>query len=207
VIHRLALSALAVVIVVNTLGTAQPMENHSKLLKEALAHAKQFEATSDAEQLRQAYQTLENVSLPQEPGQARNALRVDCLSLWLQLLALLDDRLDPQFDQNDTPDLKVQPPETSNGTLHPPGADPALIDDPIARAAYEKAIRDNNAKIAAYTLQVQLHRLNERVASRAKAFIRNAYTFAPSDREEVKAHVIKIIKLQARQAELLKEAY
>lgn len=205
--HIAAISALAVIMAINNFGAASPMNNNSKHLEEAKAYAKRFEETLEAEQLREAYLTLENINVALEANNTRNALRADCLHMWLQLLALLDQQLDPQFDLEETPDLQVQPPDTADGTSYPPGADPALIEDPVARAGYVHAIRDNQAKIAKYGLQVRLHRLNERITSRAEAFIRNFYSFAPSDREEVKAQVLKMIKNPSRQAELLKACY
>jgi len=180
------------------------MNNNHKHLEEAQAYARRFEETLDAEQLRKAYLALENVSLAQEPNYTRNALRADCLRMWLHLLALLDQRLDPQFDLEDTPDLQVQPPDTADGISYPPGADPALIDDPVARAAYEKAIRDNEAKVARYGLQVHLHRLNERIPPRAEAFIRNYDTSVPEDQAELRTAIEQIIKDPRRKESLLK---
>lgn len=147
------------------------------------------------------------MSLTQEPGDTRKALRADCLKLWLHLLALLDQRLDQRFDPEDTPDLQVQPPDTADGTSYPPGADPALIEDPVARAAYQQAIRDNQVKIDRYGQQVRLHRLSERIEPRAESFIRHSYTFAPSDREEARAAILATIKSPRRQAILLKACY
>jgi hypothetical protein len=199
-------AALAIVMTTSNLGATSPMDNNRKHLEDAQAYASRFEKTLDAEQLQQAYLTLENVILAQEPPDTRKTLRADCLRMWLQLLALLDQRLDPQFDPEQRPDLQVQPPDTANGTSYAPGADPALIEDPVARAAYQRAIRENDAKIAAYSLQVRLHRLNERITLRAEGFIRSSYTFTPSDREEAKASILQTIKNPQRREGLLRKS-
>jgi len=183
------------------------MDSDTKHLQEAQAYAKRFEETLDSEQLRKAYLELENISVMQQAPGSSPALRADTLRMWLVLLALLDQQLDPSFDQEKMPDLQVQPPDTADGTSYAPGADPALISDPAARRAYERAIRDNEAMIANYGLQVRLHRLNERITARAETYIRHAYTFAPSDREEVQAQILKVIKSPKRQAALWKACF
>lgn len=183
------------------------MENQ-RYLTEAHSHTNEFENQLEPDLLRLAYMALENVILAQESDpKLRAQLRADCLYLWLYLLQLLDRFLDPGFNPNDVPQKLIQPPPTTEGVVYPPGADPALIDDLGARAAYEQAICENEAKIAEYSLQVQLHRLDERITSRAEAFIRNSYTFTPSDRQEVKTAILQKIKNSQRQERLLKACY
>jgi hypothetical protein len=187
---------------------ANPMTNNEKYLKDTQAHAKDFEVGLEPERLREAYMALENVILAQEPDtNARIQLRATVLSSWLYLLQILDRFLDPNFNPNDVPEKFVQPPPLMGGVLLRPGADPALIDDPVARAEYEKAIAANRVKAEKYRLQVHLHRLDEQIPQRAEAFICNSYTFAPSDRDEVKAQILKMIKNPLRQAVLLKACY
>jgi len=174
-------------------------------LKEAQTLAKKFEAELEAERLREASLALERVNLSQEGDPASRArLRANSLSLWLHLIGLLDRFLDPKFNIEDVPGTAVQPPPTSGGVVYPPGADPALIDDPKARADYEKAIAANRAKADRYRLQVHLRRVNERIVSRAEGFIRNAYTSAPDDQKQLRTAIEKAIKDPQRKAGLLK---
>jgi hypothetical protein len=204
-IISLAMMGLAILIATPILMRAKPMQQNQKYLEEAQAHAKKFEAELESERLREAAMALENVLLVQEHDpRTRAQLRTDCLTLWLQLLQLLDRFLDPNFNPEDVPTKLVQPPPTSGGVAYAPGADPALIDDPRARAEYEKAIANNRTKANHYRLQITLRRLEERIPPRAEAFIRNSYTPAPGDQEELKAAIDGIMQNPQRKAGLLK---
>lgn len=181
------------------------MTENEKYLKEAREGIKDFQAEQEPERLREAYMAAENVNLAVEHRSAvRRHLRAECLSVWLRLLQLLDSHLDPSFDLDDLPDSAAQPPPTSDGVLYGPGADPALIDDPKARAEYERAIAAARAKASDYRLQVHLGRLNERILPRVEKFIREHYTDSPGDQKELKAAIEKVIEDPRRKASLLK---
>ena len=181
------------------------MSENEKYLKEAHAHTKEFEAQLEPERLRESSMALENVILAHEHDpKSRAQLRTDCLSLWLHVLQFLDRFLDPNFDPADVPTKLVQPPRTLGGVVYPPGADPAKIDDPNARAEYEKAIAANRAKADRYRLQTGLRRLNESIPPRAEAFIRNSYTSERHDQKELRTAIDTIIKDPRRKADLLK---
>lgn len=183
-----------------------PMTENLKYFQEAHALTKQFEDNPDPEFLKQAYQALENVLLLEEDDpDMRRQLRTDSLLLWLGLIALLDEHLDPDFNPDDVPQLSVQPPPTKEGMIYPPGADPALIDDPKARADYKQAINENQAKTNHYTFQVKLQRLDERITPRAKNFIRNFYTPAAADQEELNKAVNDVIKNAQRKSSVLEK--
>lgn len=178
---------------------------NEKYLKEAQTRVKEFEKESEPERLREAYMALENVVLEQEyDAKIRSRLRRECLTLWLEMVGILDRRIDPKFDPEDVPENLVQPPPTSKGVVYPPGADPALIDDPKAREEYEKAVAANNAKINNYRLQTHLKRLNEQIPPRAADFIENSYTASADDQKEVKAAIDRLIENQVRHAEFSK---
>lgn len=181
------------------------MTDNQKYLNEAQARVKEFEAELEPERLREAYMALEDVILVQETDpKSRARLRTNALSLWLHLLQLLDRFLDPKFNPEDVPEMLVQPPPTTGDVVYPPGADPALIDDPKARAEYEKAIAANRAKADHYRLQINLRRLDERITPRAEAFIRNFYTPAAIDQKELQTAIDEIIRDPRRKAGLLK---
>lgn len=179
------------------------MTENQKYLREAQAHAKEFENQLDPELLKQAYLALENVLLPEENDpKISGQLRTDSLHLWLYLIQLIDHYLDPNFNPNDVPEQLVQPPPTSEGVVYRPGVDPALIDDPKMRIQYEKAIAANEAKTNHYVLQIKLRRLDERITPRAEKFIQNFYTSDPCDQEELKTAIDKIIKKPERKRKL-----
>jgi hypothetical protein len=203
-VFRTAASVLTIVLTLSHVEPVSPMDPNTQHLAQAQAHARLFHQTVDTEELRRAALALEGVTLSAPPPAAEAAMRRDGLRAWLLLLELIDRHLDPAFDVSRTPDLQVQPPESADGSSHPPGADPALIADPRARAAYEQATRENDARIASYNLQVRLHRLDERITARTDAFIRRNYTFDPADRQEIRSEVGKLIRLQSRQERILK---
>jgi hypothetical protein len=205
---RYLLSAASLVAIL--IATAAPTEVNAmsenwKYLQEAQAYAREFENQKTPELLKQACLALEEVLLLEEDNaDIRGQLRRDSLYLGLQLMDLTDRFLDPEFDPDDVPDRAVQPPPTSDGVLYPPGTDPAKIDDSMARAQYEQAITTNNAKIIHYAFQTKLRRLNERITPRAGEFIRNFYTPAGADQEELKDAIEETIHSARRKEALLK---
>jgi hypothetical protein len=178
--------------------------DNEQYLKEARVRAKKFEQTLEPEQLKESYAALENVYLPDAPDpQTRRRLRGRCLEVWLQLIQLVDQSLDPNFDPDDVPERTVAPPPTAQGGADRPGVDPAKIRDPQARAAYEAAIAANREKARNYRLQVHLRRLDERITERAKSFIRDAYTPASEDRTELRNGIENTLKDRRRKADFL----
>lgn len=178
-------------------------DNHQHL-QEAQVLAKQFETQLEAERLREAYMALENVLPAEEPDvQSRVAMRADCLALWLNLVDLLDRFLDPNFDPSDVPERLVEPPPIPGGAVLRPGADPALIEDPRARAAYENAIAANHQKAVRYRLQIQLGRLKDRIPAGLEEFVRRYYTSAPREQQELRTAINNLIHNPSRRADLL----
>lgn len=201
----LAVIGVTILIAASLVLRNKSMTENEKYLKDAQKKVKEFETEAEPERLREAYMALENVVLEQEyDAKIRGRLRHECLQLWLKMVQILDARLDPNFDPEDVPDNLVQPPPTSKGVVYPPGADPAVIDDPAARKEYEKAVAENNAKINNYRMQTYLGRLKDQIPPRAEEFIKNSYTSADADREELKAEIDAIIEKPERKAELLK---
>jgi hypothetical protein len=188
-----------------TLIGAEAMTSNQRYLAEAQANATAFEKKQDPDLLRQAYLALENVDLAAESDSAvHKQMRIQLLYSWLQLLQLLDRFLDPNFDPEDVPQLLVQPPPTSKGVVYPPGADPKLIDEPKARAKYEKEIAENKAKTVHYNLQIKLQRLNERIPPLIETFIHTSYTPDIQDQAELKTAIDTLIKNPQRKKHLLK---
>jgi hypothetical protein len=194
-----------------TFVTAQPstlkkeyMLDNTKYLNEAQARIKAFDTTMEPERLLEASISLDHVNLSLESGaNTRTQLRTACLSLWLNLIQVIDHYLDPSFNPDDVPPQQVEPPQVPGGTLRS-GASPSLVKDPKARAEYEKAIADNRKKAVNYRMQIQLNRLKDRISPRAEAFITNSYTSVLLDQIELKTAIEKIIKSPNRKKELLK---
>ena len=181
------------------------MTENEKHLKEAQKKVKEFETKKESERLREAYISLENVYLPQEYDAAtRTRLRRDSLMLWLEMIRLLDENIDVEFNSDDVPKTVIQPPPSANGAVYSPGADPSKIDNPTDRAEYEKAIAANRAKAENYRLQTHLRRLNEQIPPRAETFIRDSYIDSADDQKEVKNAIDTIIEKPERKADLMK---
>ena len=172
--------------------------------KQAESLVNQFHTDLDPHLLTQAYQALENVLLLDQPDRdAWPRIRSETLQLWLMLIETVDQHIDPGFDVEDEPEALVQPPSTPDGILYPPGADPARITDPEARAKYESDIKANNQKISTYGFQTKMHRLEERIVPRARKFILDFYAPNHSDRAEFSAMVDKIVTTPERKDSLL----
>jgi hypothetical protein len=179
------------------------MTEVQKYLKEAHERMLEFEKQHDPERLREADRALENVELVKvvDP-KVRVRLRAECLGTWLELVALLDRSIDPGFNPNDFPSKQVEPPAIPGAPSLEPGADPAQIRDPVARAAYERAIAANRAKTENYRVQTQLRRIGERVYPQSEIFIRRYYKAAPADQRELNEAVGRIIKDPDRKTRL-----
>jgi hypothetical protein len=201
----LAMTGIAMLATAHVSKGANSMTENQNNLNRAHSAIKEFRAEMEPERLREAYMALENVVPSQEhDAGTREAVRKDCLYLWLRILDVIDHLLDPKFDPNDVPELTVQPPPNSDGTAYPAGADPSLIKDPQARARYEKAIEANRVKARNRRLQFGLRRLNQSVPERAESFIRNWYTTSANDQRELRLAIDEVIKNRVRRAGLLK---
>lgn len=201
----LAQALLAISLAGGGLAKANDMDENRQFLTHAREHLLEFQQSHAPELVSDAFAALQNVFLDREPDlDARPALRAELLAAWLQLIDQIDRNLDPKFDPGDLPVLNVQPPETSDGTLYPPGADPELIDDPKKRAEYEKEIAANNAKIVHYQEQSKLRRVNTRATVLVERFLRASYTSDIEDRQLLRTAFDKDLHDAKRKAELRK---
>jgi len=179
------------------------MTDNEKRLMEASALIKAFEEEQEPERLREAALELEDVNLRNvHNAQIRHKQRSDCLELWLTILQTIDKHMDSSFNPEDVPQMSVMPPQTKSGIQYPPGAAPAVVDDPQARQDYEKAIKANQEKQQSYLMQTQLHDLNEQLTSKVDAFLRTAYMMTTVERDELRTTIDRIIENQSRKESL-----
>jgi hypothetical protein len=187
----------------NHVTQAKTMTENEKHLSEARKRIEQFNSELEAVHLLEASQELVDVNLRVEHNtEVRRKLRSDALSLWLTLIKILDQKIDPEFDEKDVPPMLVDPPPVPGEVLRP-GATPEKIADPTLRAEYEKAIEANRARQRNYRLQLNLKRLSERIPPQAEEFIKTAYSSGADEKEEVKAAVMKHIENIDRQNRLI----
>lgn len=181
------------------------MTDNEKHLEKASELVKAFAKEKEPERLREAAIELENIDLRRiYEAKPRRKLRAEAMEVWLAVIQTIDKNLDPTFDPDDVPTMKVMPPKLKDGTQLPPGADAKAIDDPQARQEYEKAVKANRAKQESYLIQSQLAELNETITAKFKAFIRRDYGDTTDERNEVRDAIEKI-KNDDRRTKLLKE--
>lgn len=204
IIVALILCSLTAFSVATSASRTTNMTDNQKHINDARAKIDQFRSDLEVELLRDAYSSLEHVNLAVEhDAKIRDQMRSDCLNLWLTIINLIDKHIDLGFDRKNAPDMHVDPPRSADGGQLPPGADPAKITDPAARADYEKAIEANREKSKNYRMQIHLERLNQRIPSLLEAFIQRSYVSAV-DRDEAKDTVEKLTESQNRKESLVR---
>ena len=100
------------------------------------------------------------------------------------MFRLIDSAVDPTFDESDVrqwPAVELAPPREKSGVELPSGADPRDVKDPVARAAYEAALRENNKKTLRANFQVALRRVDEASMNSLRIVLTNYRPFTPSD--------------------------
>ena len=181
------------------------MTDNEKHIMAASALIKAFGEENEPERLREASLELEDVNLRREHNaKVRHKLRSDCLTLWLTILQTIDTHLDSSFDPEEVPQMSVMPPPTKSGIQYPPGAAPAVVEDPNARQEYENAIKANREKQQNYLMQTQLRELDEHLPARVEAFIRTAYTTSIVERDELRTAIDRIIEKTIRKESLFR---
>ncbi len=162
------------------------MSSNKKYLDDTRVLIVEFEKELDPDKLLEAFGALQNVVLAKEAESGeRQQVRRGALVLWLALFEAAHRHVDDGFNPDDVPELNIQPPATSGGVVYPPGADPALIDDPAARKKYEIDIAESRRKAVWYRLQTTLRRTNGRIRKQLRDFIVESYTQTESDQNEM----------------------
>jgi hypothetical protein len=178
----------------------------SESTERAAAQLAEFQQKKEPLCLQEASDVLERVSLGEEKdAMKRLVLRRETLTLWLALIAIIDQHTDPNFNPADVPSTSVQPP-TVNGVTFPPGVSPDKISDPQARAQYEAEIKKNDQHAVDYRLQTRLKQLGQSVPPKAERFIRMSYTTVPGDQREVTETIHRMIRNPERAAALARAA-
>lgn len=157
---------------------------------------------ADPQRLQDEADRLMGIVLPASGDAKYPAARKAALDGWLSLFAALYAAIDPRFDPESPPLMKVEAPPVG-GVKFPPGIDPSAIKDPAARAEYTQKIAENERKIRDYNLQIKLRRLEEKLRPRLRAFVDDAYP-APEDKPEVNEAIQSHIPDATRAAALRK---
>ena len=185
---KLALQVAFTVVLEMLLAVSEvsAMSANMKYVDETQALIAAFEKDSNPDTLLAALHTLNNVVPAIEvTAAARRHVRREALGTWLVLFDTVTQRIDHKFNPNDLPELTVQPPPTAGGIVYPPGADPALIDDPAARIKYEKEIAESRRKAEAYRLQTSLRKADGRIRKQLVAFVSASYEQTEDDQKDL----------------------
>ncbi len=106
--------------------------------------------------------------------------------LWVEAWKRLDSAIEPDWDAEDLPSLKVAPPGGG-----PAGVAPESVKDPEQRAQYEAAIEANRRKAQRYRTQLKLRRLKDRFLPQVEKQLIAVYSQLPHDLEELEGLIEK----------------
>jgi hypothetical protein len=136
------------------------------------------------------HRALEEVKAAQRHTAAGDTVaRQRTLSLTLELLASLDQQIDPKWDPKDAP-VRRAPPRVPGLSVKPNGeVDPAEISDPETRARYEQELRAIKESSKHRSAQLELRRLDEHTTDHLKLFVERCYTGSDADRQEFEESV------------------
>jgi hypothetical protein len=141
-----------------------------------------FEKSRDPALIHEALDIIEAAERDAPLGDATARRRV--VSRWLRFFAALDRNIDPAWKPEDLPAKGVAPP-VSHGIVYASGeVDPFTIADPVARAQYERALKDNKDQYQRYLVQLQLSRIVEHALRVVELFIAERFDDTPADRQE-----------------------
>lgn len=130
--------------------------------------------------LHEKYSYLKGKQSDQAWEQARRKGHERWLHAWLRL----EKAIDKNWDINDMPVENVSPPEGISGPGFP-GMPPELIKDPLLRAKYEKAIRENQKKNRTRNETLKLRRLKKRRARIIEKYLVSMYSIEPFNTGEL----------------------
>ena len=121
-------------------------------------------------------QTDEEWQISRQNGQDR----------WIHVWQRLEKAIDQNWDINDVPVENVDLPEGAEGI---PGMAPNLIKDPVLRAEYEKAIKENNEKNRIRNEQLKLRNLRNQYAPIIEKYLVSTYSIPPYNIKELKQYL------------------
>lgn len=122
-------------------------------------------------------------------GEALSKARSAKAKLLLRTWKEIRSAIDPKFDFNDLPMINMAPP----GGNYDSGIAPEDIKEPDVRAAYEKALADNEKKADARSVQGELRNMDATFLRTGKAYLVAAYSRLPLNTDELKQYLDEYI--------------
>jgi hypothetical protein len=108
-----------------------------------------------------------------DPAQA-HARGMQRLADWSAIFARFKRDIDPNFDPDKRPSIRITPPGPE-GLQYMPGVDPKDVEDPVLREKYIAAIKKNNELIRDYAFLSKLERLHRVMLEKATKSVADAH--------------------------------
>ena len=140
----------------------------------------EFEKTKEVNHLENAIKATQSVDMSKLAAPQQSEARQRTASEWFRILAVIDENMDPRFDETNPPDESITPPP-AGAIEYPSSVDPKSIADPAARAAYEKQRKENGIKAEQFRLQLKLRRLDPRATANTDRLVIQYYTYSVKD--------------------------
>lgn len=124
-----------------------------------------------------------------DPAEA-HARGVQRLANWVAIFARFKRDIDPAFDPEKRPSMRITPPGTE-GLQYMAGVDPKDVADPVLREKYIAAIKKNEELIRDYAFLSRLERLHRVVLEKATKSVMDAHRTLGLSPQEIAAAVQK----------------
>jgi hypothetical protein len=139
-----------------------------------------------------------------DPAEA-HARGMQRLANWVAIFARFKRDIDPDFDPEKRPSIRITPPGPE-GLQYMPGVDPKDVEDPVLREKYIAAIKKNNDLIRDYGFLSRLERLRRVVLEKATQSVMDAHQTLGMPAEEIVAVLQKADMQSGDRAALLAAA-
>ena len=118
-----------------------------------------------------------------DPAQA-HARGMERLAAWTAILSRFKRDIDPAFDPEKRPSLRITPPGPE-GLQYMAGVDPKDVEDPGLRERYIAAIKKNEELIRDYSFLSRLERLHRTIREKAGKSVADAHSTLGLPTEEI----------------------
>jgi hypothetical protein len=156
------------------------MDSTEKRVAEKLSA---FDSDQDPTRIEEAFKLVEDANRDVTPGD--RTARKKGLRRWLRFLAALDREIDPNLVHPETAVPGAPLPPVHGPVMASGEVDPATIPDPVARAAYVRALQESKEKHRHFFAQTQLRRIDDKAMLFVKVFLASNYTSSEADRQEM----------------------
>lgn len=176
------------------------IDQSSRMLEE-------FEKSKSIDALQGALSVLEHTGTaakaPSKPAEPTDAILhfKQLVRMRLRILSVIERNEDKKFSPSAPPPDTIFPPQTDDGGLLP-GADPKYIKDPVARAQYAAALKQNQEDRKQWYFQFRLKRMDELITLHLGTLIPLAYSASESDQKELDALLQELGVSEARRQKL-----